>query len=90
MCVGGFAACKLCRHFKGTWQGCRDPLVLGTGSFLKFQSILRHGNATLKQQRKLAEMHGPQNGITSRHELAVEQWCREQSLAFWCLIQVLW
>ena len=81
MCVGGFAACKLCRHFKGTWQGCRDPLVLGTGSFLKFQNILRHGNATWKQQRKLAEMHGPQKGITSRHELAVEQWCREQTLA---------
>ena len=79
MCEGGFAACKVCRQYGGT--AGRDNFALGRGSFAKFQNILRHGNATLAQQKKLAAKFGPQPGINWDHEMAVQQWCREKSSA---------
>ena len=79
MCVGGFAACKVCRQYGGSAR--RDNLALGTGMFTRFQNILRHGNATLVQQKKLATKFGPQPGINWDHEMAVQQWCREKSSA---------
>ena len=78
MCVGGFAACKVCRQYGGSARS-RDNLALGRGSFAKFQNILRHGNATAAQQKKLATLFGPQPGINWDHEMAVQQWCREKS-----------
>ena len=56
-------------------------MTLGRGTFTKFQNILRHGNATLAQQRKLATKFGPQPGINWNHEIAVQQWCQRQSSA---------
>ena len=79
MCVGGFAACKRCRHYGGSAR--RDDLTLGRDTFTRFQNILRHGNATLAQQKKLATNFGPQPGISWNHEMAVQQWCREKSSA---------
>ena len=79
MCVGGFAACKVCRQYGGSAR--RDDLALGRGSFARFQNILRHGNATSAQQKKLATWFGPQPGINWDHEMAVQQWCREKSSA---------
>ena len=80
MCVGGFAACKVCRKYGGSRKQ-RQDLALGTGTFTKLQNILRHGNATKVQQKKLATKFGPQPGINWDHELAVQQWCREQASA---------
>ena len=79
MCVGGFAACKVCRQYGGSAR--RDDLALGRGSFARVQNILRHGNATSAQQKKLATWFGPQPGINWDHEMAVQQWCREKSSA---------
>ena len=76
-CVGGFAACKVCQKFSGYTR--RDSFALGRGSFIKFQNILRHGNATKLQQQKLAANFGPQPGINWEHEMAVQQWCQQQS-----------
>ena len=84
MCVGGFAACKVCRQYGGQYGGSprkRHDVALGRGSFAKFQNILRHGNATAAQQKKLATFFGPQPGINWDHEMAVQQWCREKSSA---------
>ena len=78
MCVGGFAACKVCRKYGGSRKQ-RQDLALGTGTFTKLQNILRHGNATKAQQKMLAKKFGPQPGINWDHELAVQQWCREKS-----------
>ena len=78
-CVGGFAACKVCRQYGGSVR--RNNLALGRGTFLKFQNILRHGNATSAQQKKLATKFGPRVGINWDHEMAVQQWCREKSSA---------
>ena len=80
MCVGGFAACKVCRQYcRGSAR--RDNFALDRGTFTKFQNILRHGNATSAQQKKLATKFGPQSGINWDHEMAVQQWCREKSSA---------
>ena len=77
MCVGGFAVCKVCQKYCGGSARKRDELTLGRGTFSKFQNILRHGNATLAHQKKLATNFGPQPGINWDHEMAVQQWCRE-------------
>ena len=79
MCVGGFAACKVCRRYTGSAR--RDHLTLGIGDFTRFQNILRHGNGTLAQQKKLSATHGPQPGINWHHEMAVQQWCQDLSSA---------
>ena len=80
VCVGGFAACKVCRKYGGSRKQ-RQDLALGTGTFTKLQNILRHGNATKAQQKMLAKNFGPQPGINWDHELAVQQWCREEASA---------
>ena len=80
MCVDGFAACKVCRQYDGG-SGKKGDLALGRGTFTKFQNILRHGNATSAQKKKLATKFGPQPGINWNHEMAVQQWCREKSSA---------
>ena len=79
VCVGGLAACKVCRQYGGI--AGRDNFALGRGSFAKFQNVLRHGNGTVAQQKKLATKFGPQPGINWGHEMAVQQWCREQASA---------
>ena len=58
-----------------------DSVAIGRGTFDKLQNILRHGNATAAQQKKLATFFGPQPGINWDHEMAVQQWCREKSSA---------
>ena len=80
MCVGGFAACKVCRQYDGG-SGKKGDLALGRGTFTKFQNILRHGDATLVQKKKLATKLGPQPGISWDREMAVQQWCQEKSSA---------
>ena len=81
VCVGGFAACKVCQRYVRRPGYKTSDFALGRGNFLKFQNILRHGNATLAQQKKLATKFGPQPGINWGHEMAVQQWCREKSSA---------
>ena len=78
VCISGFAACKVCRSYTG--HGRKDSLAQGTGSCLKFQNILRHGNLTKDQQQKLKKKYGPQQGINWTHELAIQQWCQRMSL----------
>ena len=77
MCVGGFGACKVCQQYYSGSARKRDELSLGRGKLDKFQNILRHGNATLAQQKQLATHFEPQPGINWDHEMAVQQWCRE-------------
>ena len=84
VCVAGFAACKLCQTYYGTdgdsfyeMPGRKDKLALGTGSFMKLQNILRHGNANKAQQKKFAERYGPQPGINWNHELALQDFCKK-------------
>ena len=81
MCVGGFAACRVCRQYGRSTR--RNDLALGRGTFkfTRFQNILRHGSATSAQQEKFATKFGPQPGINWNHEMAVQQWCQRQSSA---------
>ena len=79
VCLAGFAACKVCRSYTGHIR--KDSFAQGTGSFLKFQNILRHGNLTRAQQQALSKNYGPQPGINWGHELAIQQWCQKMSLS---------
>ena len=75
VCLRGFATCKVCQRYTGSMR--KDSLARGTGSFLKLQNILRHGNCTKTQQQALSKNYGPQPGINWSHELAIQQWCEE-------------
>ena len=71
-CKKGFAICLVCAAFTGA--GRRDKLAEGTGSFMRWHNIRRHGNLSKKQKRLLPQCRGPAKGINWTHELAVRAW----------------
>ena len=57
----GMAKCWLCSEYAG--PGRKDKVANGTGNFLNWKNIARHGNITTKQKKILAEAANPKATI---------------------------